>query len=253
MLALGDDTAAVARASTPRRTRVLVVLLAVLLSAGVGDRRGAGRLRRPGRAGDRAAARAARARAAAAPRAAAAVGAVRGGRGARRRRASPAARSVPRRGVEVPTGVVTSLVGAVFLVCWPAGSAAPGPIAAGPGGARRGCAGGRFVVIGRGARCGARRRALAGALLGDAVLLHRRPGQLGPAGPARSSPTCSTRGCPRVLAAVLAGAALAVAGAVIQAVCRNPLAEPGILGVTGGAGVGAVLVITPRARPPGSG
>jgi iron complex transport system permease protein len=47
-----------------------------------------------------------------------------------------------------------------------------------------------------------------------------------------------------VLAAALAGAALAVAGAVVQAVTRNPLAEPGILGVTGGAGVGAVLVIT---------
>ena len=42
----------------------------------------------------------------------------------------------------------------------------------------------------------------------------------------------------------MAGAALAVAGAMIQAVCRNPLAEPGILGVTGGAGFGAILVIT---------
>ena len=49
---------------------------------------------------------------------------------------------------------------------------------------------------------------------------------------------------PRVLAALVAGAALAVAGAIIQAGCRNPLAEPGILGVTSGAGLGAVLVIT---------
>ncbi len=49
---------------------------------------------------------------------------------------------------------------------------------------------------------------------------------------------------PRVLAAVLAGAALAAAGAVTQGVCRNPLAEPGIIGVTAGAGVGAVAVIT---------
>jgi iron complex transport system permease protein len=49
---------------------------------------------------------------------------------------------------------------------------------------------------------------------------------------------------PRVLAALLSGAALGLAGAVVQAVCRNPLAEPGIIGITGGAGVGAVVVIT---------
>lgn len=49
---------------------------------------------------------------------------------------------------------------------------------------------------------------------------------------------------PRVLAALLAGAALAASGTATQAVCRNPLAEPGILGVTAGAGVGAVALIT---------
>lgn len=49
---------------------------------------------------------------------------------------------------------------------------------------------------------------------------------------------------PRVLAATLSGAALALAGAATQAVCRNPLAEPGLLGVTAGAGVGAVAVLT---------
>ncbi|MQA62777.1 MAG: iron chelate uptake ABC transporter family permease subunit [Actinophytocola sp.] len=49
---------------------------------------------------------------------------------------------------------------------------------------------------------------------------------------------------PRVLAAVLAGAALAIAGTAVQAVCRNPLAEPGIIGITAGAGVGAVTLIT---------
>ncbi|WP_255371639.1 iron chelate uptake ABC transporter family permease subunit [Cellulosimicrobium sp. CUA-896] len=48
---------------------------------------------------------------------------------------------------------------------------------------------------------------------------------------------------PRVLAALLAGAALALAGAIVQAVCRNPLAEPGLLGVTSGAGLGAVSMI----------
>lgn len=48
---------------------------------------------------------------------------------------------------------------------------------------------------------------------------------------------------PRIVAAVVAGAALALSGAVIQGVSRNPLADPGILGVTGGGGLGAVLVI----------
>jgi iron complex transport system permease protein len=49
---------------------------------------------------------------------------------------------------------------------------------------------------------------------------------------------------PRTLLAGLAGAGLALAGALMQAVVRNPLAEPYILGVSAGAGVGAVSVIT---------
>jgi ferric hydroxamate transport system permease protein len=49
---------------------------------------------------------------------------------------------------------------------------------------------------------------------------------------------------PRVAAAALAGAALAVAGTTVQAVCRNPLAEPGVLGITAGAGAGAVGLLT---------
>jgi iron complex transport system permease protein len=49
---------------------------------------------------------------------------------------------------------------------------------------------------------------------------------------------------PRVVMALIAGGGLAVAGAVFQALLRNPLAEPYILGVAGGAAVGAVAVIT---------
>ncbi|WP_051662395.1 MULTISPECIES: iron ABC transporter permease [unclassified Microbacterium] len=49
---------------------------------------------------------------------------------------------------------------------------------------------------------------------------------------------------PRIAAAVVAGGALALSGAIIQGVSRNPLADPSILGVTGGGGLGAVLVIT---------
>ena len=49
---------------------------------------------------------------------------------------------------------------------------------------------------------------------------------------------------PRVVAALVAGAALALSGSLVQATCRNPLAEPGILGITGGAGLAAVIGVT---------
>ncbi len=49
---------------------------------------------------------------------------------------------------------------------------------------------------------------------------------------------------PRVLAAGFVGAALAGAGALYQALLRNPLADPFILGISGGAAVGAVLGMT---------
>jgi len=48
---------------------------------------------------------------------------------------------------------------------------------------------------------------------------------------------------PRVLAAVLVGASLSVSGAAYQAVFRNPLVSPGLLGVLAGAGFGAALGI----------
>jgi iron complex transport system permease protein len=48
---------------------------------------------------------------------------------------------------------------------------------------------------------------------------------------------------PRALLAALVGAALAVAGAIAQAVMRNPLAEPGILGINAGAALAAMIVI----------
>ena len=46
---------------------------------------------------------------------------------------------------------------------------------------------------------------------------------------------------PRILVALLAGGALAVAGAGFQALARNPLAEPSVLGVSSGAAFGVVL------------
>ncbi|WP_114854629.1 iron ABC transporter permease [Brachybacterium sp. YJGR34] len=48
---------------------------------------------------------------------------------------------------------------------------------------------------------------------------------------------------PRTLLAVVAGAALAVSGAVMQGVTRNPLADPGILGINTGASLAVVIGI----------
>ncbi|PIC65015.1 ABC transporter permease [Sporosarcina sp. P13] len=48
---------------------------------------------------------------------------------------------------------------------------------------------------------------------------------------------------PRIILAAIVGAALAISGAAIQALVRNPIADPYILGVSSGASVGATLVI----------
>jgi iron complex transport system permease protein len=52
---------------------------------------------------------------------------------------------------------------------------------------------------------------------------------------------------PRVLLAFAVGGSLAVCGAALQAMIRNPLAEPYLLGLSGGAGLGAVLAIAAHA------
>ena len=48
---------------------------------------------------------------------------------------------------------------------------------------------------------------------------------------------------PRVLLAALAGAGLSVVGVALQALLRNPLAEPFVLGVSGGSAFGATIAI----------
>jgi ferric hydroxamate transport system permease protein len=147
--------------------------------------------------------------------------------------------------LEVPTGVVTTILGAVFLVVLARNvrvtSTASEPPAAGARGgvtaARYRLVLGTLVVIAVGAAVGS-------VLLGDTKLLLGDIGNWlgGQAGPIVTN--VMENRAPRVVAALLAGASLALAGAVIQAVARNPLAEPGIIGVSGGAGLGAVSVIT---------
>ncbi|MFB9393807.1 FecCD family ABC transporter permease [Streptomyces coeruleoprunus] len=48
---------------------------------------------------------------------------------------------------------------------------------------------------------------------------------------------------PRTLVALMVGAALAVAGTALQGITRNPIADPGVLGISQGASVGVVLAI----------
>ncbi|MEO0795580.1 MAG: iron ABC transporter permease [Verrucomicrobiota bacterium] len=48
---------------------------------------------------------------------------------------------------------------------------------------------------------------------------------------------------PRIILAVLIGAGLAVSGAVLQGLFRNPLADPGLIGVSSGSAMGAVVAI----------
>ncbi|MFT3860228.1 FecCD family ABC transporter permease [Micropruina sp.] len=87
--------------------------------------------------------------------------------------------------------------------------------------------------------------ALAGLLIGDYPL---SPGQVLQAlGGAGSDPlaTFFVRGqrLPRVLAAVLVGAALASSGAIFQALSGNPLGSPDIIGFTTGSATGALIAI----------
>jgi iron complex transport system permease protein len=74
------------------------------------------------------------------------------------------------------------------------------------------------------------------------VLWARLTGRPTTAAPAAENVILLVRG-PRVVAAVLIGAALAVAGAAFQGLFRNPLVSPDILGASSGAALGAVLGI----------
>lgn len=62
-------------------------------------------------------------------------------------------------------------------------------------------------------------------------------------GAERADLVVTTVRLPRVLAAIAVGAALAVAGGIMQAMTANPLAEPGLLGINAGAAFGVVVAI----------
>ncbi|MFH8369531.1 iron ABC transporter permease [Streptomyces sp. NPDC018031] len=144
--------------------------------------------------------------------------------------------------VAVPTGVATSLVGAVFLVVMAtrvrdtAGAAAPDRLRI-----RSRAVFLTTTAVLVAALVGV---AIAAVLLGDSKLLLGDVMNWAQGRAGRTTTFVLDTRVPRVLAALLAGAALALAGTLVQAVTRNPLAEPGVLGVSGGAAVGAVLLVT---------
>ncbi|CAL9344778.1 iron ABC transporter permease [Streptomyces sp. enrichment culture] len=144
--------------------------------------------------------------------------------------------------VAVPTGVVTSFVGAAFLVAMAARLRDTGGAAAADKLSIRSRT--AFVVTLVVLVLALAGVVVAGLLLGDHKLLL---GDVVNWAQGRAGRTVSfvldTR-VPRVLAALLAGAALALAGTLVQAVTRNPLAEPAVLGVSGGGALGAVVLVT---------
>ncbi len=243
ILGLGDDTAAVLGVSV-RSTRLVVVLIAVALSAAAVTVAGpigfvglcapaAVRILAPLVPGLH------RHRALVPMSALAGVGVVLG--------ADVVVRAVlgGQAGVEVPTGVVTTVFGAIVLVALAQRFRDSGPVRQAPSARSARLRDHRahvvVVVVLAALTLGV---AGAGLLLGDAQLLAGDVvNWLAGRGGRVTTFVLDTR-VPRVLAALLAGAALALAGAAVQAVCRNPLAEPGLLGVSGGAGVAAVAAIT---------
>ncbi|MEU5338095.1 iron ABC transporter permease [Streptomyces asoensis] len=144
--------------------------------------------------------------------------------------------------VAVPTGVVTSLIGAVFLVVMalrlpdPAGADAPERLRV-P--SRRAFLATVAVLVAVVAAV-----TVGGVLLGDSKLLLGDVANWAQGRAGRAVSFVLDTRVPRVLAALCAGGALALAGTLVQAVTRNPLAEPGVLGVSGGAALGAVLLVT---------
>ena len=148
------------------------------------------------------------------------------------------------RAVQVPAGVMTSLLGAVVLVTMALRMRASRITHEDSSLDVRGAGTRRFGLLLGAVAVAAVMAVIAGFMTGDRVLLL---GDIsawlrGEAGPIVSAVLDSR--APRVVAAFLAGVALAVAGTSIQGVTRNPLGDTTIIGVSGGASVLAVLVVT---------
>jgi iron complex transport system permease protein len=146
--------------------------------------------------------------------------------------------------ISVPTGVVTTLAGAVLLV-WLARRLRDGGPAATQARGAHGTVRSRRWVLGVTTVLGVAlvAAAVGALLLGDRLVLLGDVMNWWRGTAGREVSFVLDQRWPRMGAALLGGAALALAGTVVQAVCRNPLAEPSLLGVTPGAGVGAIVVV----------
>lgn len=143
--------------------------------------------------------------------------------------------------IAVPTGIVTTIVGATVLIALARQGRDAGPTREPPGAgvgvrSRR-----RFVVVLAVCVVSAAGCLILGLLAGHTWV---RTGDIALWLQGRGAPVVRfalDERAPRVVAALLAGGALALAGSLVQATTRNPLAEPGLIGITAGAGFGAVV------------
>ncbi|WP_050493579.1 iron ABC transporter permease [Streptomyces sp. NRRL B-1381] len=144
----------------------------------------------------------------------------------------------------VPTGVPTTLLGAAVIVALALRLRDSGPVRRPPQGRAASRSHRSFLLVVVGAVVLLAGAVLVGVLAGSLWL---RTGDLAlwfqGTAPDLIGRALDDR-MPRVAAAVLAGAALGLAGCSVQSAVRNPLAEPGVLGITAGAGLGAVVVVT---------
>ncbi|GLY04045.1 iron ABC transporter permease [Actinoplanes sp. NBRC 101535] len=147
--------------------------------------------------------------------------------------------------IAVPTGVITSLAGAVLLVQLARKLRDGGPAAGDTSRGTRGTVRSTRWTAAVGTVLGVALVAatVTALLLGDRMVLLGDVANWISGAAGRQVTFVLDQRWPRVLAALLGGAALALAGGIVQAVCRNPLAEPGLLGVTPGASLGAVAVV----------
>ncbi|MFD3540098.1 iron ABC transporter permease [Streptomyces sp. NPDC058662] len=144
--------------------------------------------------------------------------------------------------VGVPTGVATSLLGAVFLIAM--ATRARDSSGAAEADTLRIRSRAAFLTTTAVLAAVLVGVTIASVLLGDSKLLLGDVVNWVQGNAGRTVGFVLDTRTPRVLAALFAGAALALAGTLVQSVTRNPLAEPGILGVSGGAALGAVLLVT---------
>ncbi|WP_318244589.1 iron ABC transporter permease [Oerskovia merdavium] len=146
-------------------------------------------------------------------------------------------------GVAVPTGVITTVFGAATLVWLARRLKDSGPAAGTRAAHVRPRTSRRALVVMAVLVALLVAATIAALLLGDRLLLTGDVLNWAADRAGKQVSFVLDQRFPRALAAILAGAALGLAGTVVQAVCRNPLAEPGLLGVTAGAGLGAVAVV----------